>query len=351
MLTAFLTAFLLALGLRKIAPFIGLIDHSGLDVRKPHQGRPALVGGAAIVITILGISLFRHSMTLPDSLQPVLTGMALLALLGVMDDARHVPALRKLALQTAIVFGVFVFYNFKLTTLGQLFGYSSLNLPDYIAFVFTGLCTLAFINAFNLVDGLDGLSGGIAAVNLLLFGGIAGAAGFIEIHSLALLLFAAVCGFLVLNMRSPLRSKALVFLGDGGSLSLSFGLACFALYLGNAYTTNPALPAPVVYAFLLAYPLYDMLIVMWNRYRNGHSIVAPDTAHMHFLLKRLHLSDKAIAPLLILVSAVYALIGLLGWRYGLSQSVLAGLWIVLLVGHFFFYKLVLHRIEQMTKNS
>ncbi|MGM0421654.1 MAG: MraY family glycosyltransferase [Pseudomonadota bacterium] len=350
MLTAFLTAFLLALGLRKIAPFIGLIDQSGLDVRKPHQGRPALVGGAAIVITILGLALLQYSTDLPDSLRTVLSGMALLALIGVIDDARHIPALRKLALQTIIVFGVFLFYNFKLTTLGNLFGYTPLNLPDYIAFPFTALCTLAFINAFNFVDGLDGLSGGIAAVNLLLFAGIAGAAGFVELHGLSLMLFAAVGGFLLLNMRSPLRSKALVFLGDGGSLSLSFGLACIALYLGNAYAVNPALPPPVVYAFLLAYPLYDMLIVMWNRFQNGQSIVAPDTAHMHFLLKKLHLTDKAIAPLLILVSAVYALIGLLGWRYGLSENVLAGLWIVLLVGHFFFYQRVLHKIEQTAKS-
>lgn len=338
-LSAFISSFLFVLGFRKIAPKLGLIDESGREKRKDHHGHPALVGGAAITLAVVFASFIWFSGFQLETLISLILGMGLYFLLGIFDDAFNIPALSKLFLQILIATGIIFFFDFALHNLGHLYGGDDIFSLGDLAPAFTLMCILIYINAFNMIDGLDGLSGGVALVTLIFMGLISIIGGLVVMQDLIIILSMATLGFLVLNIRSPLRRKALVFLGDSGSLSLSFALAWCAIYMGNEYSANYNLPAPITYAFILAYPIFDMLIVMMSRFNKGLSIFAPDTNHLHHLLKRKGISIGNISALLIGLSGSYGLVGLILWQADIQQNISLLIWFLLLAVHYGFYRL------------
>ena len=341
-LSAFLLTFLLCLVIRKASPRMGLIDITGREARKDHGGKPALVGGIAIFLGLFSTSFFWLT---PSTFQTFITlfwGMAMFLALGIYDDARHVPALAKLGLQIIIASIVVFGFEMKLYNLGYLNGEDLFSLGD-LAGVFTVICILVFTNAFNLVDGLDGLSGSIALIMALTMGGIANISGLIHIQDVLMILASCLCGFLILNMRSPLRKKAIVFMGDGGSLSISYALAWTAIALGNEYSATPLTPPPMTYAYILAYPIFDMLTVMLDRFHRGNSLFAPDTNHLHHVLKKLGLRVRVVALLLTALSTFYAVTGLALWICDIPQNVSLILWGIMLGAHYALYRYLVRR--------
>lgn len=330
---SFLLSFGLVHFLRRIAPKLNLIDESGSETRKDHHGRPALVGGSAIIAASLIAAAVWFSTEQLNQLVPLIWGATLYTLLGIFDDAKNVPALSKLVLQIFIAFTVVIFFDFSLYNLGHINGYDVFSLGN-LARSFTILCILAYINAFNMVDGLDGLAGGIAFISFLILGGIAFVGNLIALQDMLMILAMSTFGFLVLNMRSPLRRKALVFLGDGGSLSLAFSIAFCAIVLGNEYSADNSLPAPIIYAFILAYPIYDMITVTLRRFSAGSSIFAADTNHLHHLLKKRGLTVGKTSISLIILSSIYSLTGIILWLLHPPQKLCLGIWILMLFMHY-----------------
>ncbi len=330
---AFGLSFGSCLALRRLAPKLGLIDFSGKEERKDHHGNPSLVGGAAIVLSAIIVSTIWFISPL-DNITPLLWGMALYVALGMWDDAKNIPALTKLSMQVLISAGVIYLFDFALHNLGHLSGNDVFSLGD-LASVFTLICILAYINAFNMIDGIDGLSGGVAVSTFIFLWLIAFTAELIQLQDILLILTMATLGFLVLNMRSPLRRKALIFLGDGGSLSISFAIAYCAVSLGNEYSANTALPSPIIYAFILGYPIFDMLVVMAKRFSKGLSIFAADTSHFHHLLKVRGIKIPLVPMILIGLSAFYSIAGLLLWKFDVSQNLCLVIWFALLALHYY----------------
>ena len=329
---------LLCYGFKKIAPKLCLTDSAKNNNRKHHSGAPAQVGGLGIIITFFAVILAF----IPVSFDPVplLMGTGLLLLLGVYDDSHHIPVVPKLLTQIMIVVSVVFLWGFTLENLGQITnGNNVLALSSTIAPIVTGVCILAFINAYNLIDGLDGLAGGLASIILTIMVCIALSGGLYSIAFIIGIFIASLVGFLTFNMRHPFQKRASIFLGDGGSLSIGFMISWSAIMLGNAYAFNQdVLPPPIVYAFLLAYPIYDMIAVMITRALKRKSIFTPDNLHLHFLLKDKGLSDGQVCWLLILFAIIYSAIGLLGDYFGLSQLSLALLWCVIIPCHLAIYR-------------
>ena len=331
------TTVLLALILRRYAPYLNLMDTSGQEDRKHHQGKPAQVGGLAIIASVTTVLGVYYGSALPPSFWPIITGALLLAIMGSIDDARHIPALRKLFFQIVIVLIVILGFNLQLATAGDIFNFAKL--PPYVGFLFSLFGFLVFINAFNFIDGLDGLAGGIAAVILLTMLIIAfqnhGATAGPIILIVGLL--GSLCGFLSLNLRTPFRKKAIVFLGDAGSLSIGFMIAGLAIELANTSVWISEIPHPVIYAYILAYPLYDMMAVFIIRGFKNKSLFQADMTHLHFLLKKTGYADGRIALYLILLSCIYGGIGLLLWNFDMSDMISALLWVSLFAIHFLLY--------------
>jgi len=339
--TICLTVFILSTGLtillKRFAPRLRLIDVAGHDARKLHTGKPALVGGIAIVISSLAVlsllNLIPHSLTF---------GLLAFLALGVYDDAKAIPALPKLSLQIIIILIAVSALKLNIHDFGYL-----IDSEDYFqlsewSIPITALCILVFVNAFNLIDGLDGFSGGIATIMFAFFTGISWSVSIIWLTYVFLILIAAVAGFLIFNMRSPLRQKASVFLGDGGSLSLGFSIAWGAITLNNEFIDYPnTLPPVLVYAFILAYPILDMLTVMSLRKLDGQSIFSPDNMHLHFLMSKTGLSNGKVCVVLLTLATLYASLGVFAWQLGFSNIVMLGLWFGLLGLHVLIYKALL----------
>jgi UDP-GlcNAc:undecaprenyl-phosphate/decaprenyl-phosphate GlcNAc-1-phosphate transferase len=281
---AFLATVLSIGVLRAPATRLGLVDRP--NRRKRHQGRVPLVGGLAVLV---GLS--AGWVSAPDGWSPhwsLAFGIALLAVVGLADDIRHISSRLRLAVQLVAALAV-VAAGLQIGSLGNLLGTGPIYL-GWLAIPFTVLCIVMMINAINMLDGADGLAG---SVTLLAAAGLAALAlidGVPGIAFAALILASALLGFLIFNLRSPWVTRASVFLGDSGSTVLGFVLAFLAIALTQRGGTDIA---PISVAWVLLFPAADMLSVSLRRIRYGRSPLAADRSHFHHVLLRAGLSVRA----------------------------------------------------------
>ncbi|MFQ5690676.1 MAG: glycosyltransferase family 4 protein [Gemmatimonadota bacterium] len=312
----FFAGFLLSLGLsilltrwlRGVAPRLGLVDRPDGE-RHRHAEPIATVGGIAIFLTvavalmgILGVASLAGDLP-PGSraLYPILIGAAAMHLLGVWDDLRDLSARTKFLGQLAISLAVFA-GGVRLTTV-YVPGLGLLDFALPVSLLLTVLWLLAITNAFNLVDGVDGLAGGAALLaTLTMF-----VASLTYGHQLAALLLvvtaAALLGFLHFNF-----PPATVFLGDGGSLFLGFLLAGLGLTSSTKAATAVAIAIPVV-AFGL--PVLDTVLAMTRRFLRGERLSEADRRHIHHRLMELGHSPRKVAIILYGACGAFALASLL----------------------------------------
>lgn len=329
--TAAFTVYLIH-RLRGPAEQLGLVDEPG--GRKSHVGNVPLVGGVAIFAAFALTALL-----LPSELQPyrpMFAGIGLLLITGLLDDLRDLRAFERLAFQVLAGTIVVVWGGLWIEHLGRvpligMFQFGWLSGP------FTVLCVVVLINAVNMIDGMDGLCGGVvfaALAWLVTLAAVAGGSG--SGLALPILLAAGVLGFLVFNLPLPWRSRAAVFLGDSGSTALGFVLAWFAIEA--VFGMNGSVP-PIVVAWILALPVSDAIALTLRRLLKGQSPMASDREHLHHVLERAGLANSTACYVLLACSVVFGGVGVGGWLLGVPEWVLWIGLIALFAGHF----LLVHR--------
>ncbi len=265
---------------RRTAWRLGLID--GPKLRGVHAEPVAKSGGMAIVtalvVSLLAQMVAARALGLDDAylrdvnhLYLLLPALAI-AGLGLLDDLRPLGAAAKLAVQAAAAtVAWFLFFRIDHVSAAGLFELSAglLSLPLTVIFI------VAVTNAFNMIDGVDGLCGGAAFIALLGIGGFSLLGG--ELHlELALPLGAAALAFLRFNLGKP---KA--FLGDSGSMFLGFLVATLSL---RAVTrTDGALDVLPLF-LLLSLPVVDITAVFFRRLLQGANPLRADRGHIHHIL-------------------------------------------------------------------
>ena len=280
-LLSFVTAFIVTL--LTIPPLINLINHYRLyDVptaRKLHVSPVPTMGGIAFVAG-LGVSLL---LWLPLHNEPgqVAFFFSVLALLfvGVMDDLKDLSAKYKFAIQLSIA-ALIALSGIRITSFNGLFGIYSL--PLFSQYFFTILAIAGITNAFNLVDGIDGLAGGLAFMSLITLALFLTLSGDTNTALIAFALAGGVLAFLYFNF-NPAR----IFMGDTGSLVLGFIIAvlCIRLLQVNTVASLPVLPnAPVFVLGIVLVPVFDTLRVFTLRTWRGSSPFKADRTHIHHLL-------------------------------------------------------------------
>ncbi len=280
-LLSFVTAFIITL--LSIPPLIALINHYKLydipNARKLHKSPVPTMGGIAIVAG-LGISIL---LWLPLQAEPAQVAFffAVLALLiiGVMDDLKDLSAKYKFAVQLSIA-ALVALSGVRITSFNGLFGIETL--PLYSQYFFTVLAIAGITNAFNLVDGIDGLAGGLAFMSLITLGLFLSFSGDVNTALIAFALAGAVLAFLYFNF-NPAR----IFMGDTGSLVIGFIIAvlCIRLLQVNTFANHPVLPnAPVFVLGIVLVPVFDTLRVFALRTWKGGSPFQADRTHIHHLL-------------------------------------------------------------------
>jgi len=288
-----LTRLMITLG-----PRLGLMDEP--DDRRIHQIPIPRAGGIAIWLSFLGAAwlckVFHPGVLEGAQYQQFWVfsiSSALLVVVGFIDDSRGMRASVKLCGQIAAALLYFILDpSFREMT---FFGSQ---LPIVVTgLIFIGWCVL-LINAFNLIDGLDGLCSGLVVVSLFVIAGLVLANGRMNDALMILIMLAAVAGFMRFNF-NPAR----IFLGDAGSMMLGFFLATSATQIGGERAVIGAIMLPIAFAGV---PLLDVLLAIWRRSARNHlsksrgkaqvgGVFSADKDHLHHRFLALGMSQRKVA--------------------------------------------------------
>lgn len=282
------------------------------EERSAHQYRVPTYGGVGIFMAFSVLSMTFACMggCPPEVLGRMLGLMAALCILfflGVKDDMVGLDPLKKFLGQLAAAAIVILVTGVRIQSLGGIFGIGEL--PYAVSVGFTFFVFLLVGNAYNLIDGIDGLAGSIALIAALVFGGFFLVAGSKAMAVSAFVLVGALLGFLRYNMSYTQR----LFMGDSGSLFLGFLLAYFSvLFLNKNQPGNPGAilsNAPVLVLSVLSFPLLDTLRVFMLRVREGRSPFSPDRNHIHHRMLAKGLEHKQTTALIALKTILVLAVG------------------------------------------
>ncbi len=329
-LGALLFSFVLTKLVRDVAIRKGLVV-APAQPRHLHQHALPRLGGVAIVFSFLLATVAALLVTrfvnpgLPPSLKPLLTILPpaiLIFLLGVYDDIRSVGPYWKFLVQ-AIAGSMLFASGLRILDLPVLFGAHQFSW--FTGLPLTILWVIAITNAFNLIDGLDGLAAGSALFSTLVVFVVALLGNMPLISLITLALAGAILGFLRYNF-----NPATIFLGDCGSLFIGFMLSALALFGAQKAPTIIAVAIPVV-SFGL--PILETSLSVLRRFISGRPVFTADREHIHHKLLQRGMSHRQVVILLYGVSAMFALLSLFllwptGSTLGLVLAVLGtGIWI------------------------
>lgn len=307
-------AALLTLALIGPARRCGLVDHPG--GRKQHAAPTPLVGGVAIFLTFLIVNWLLDG--LPGGSWSLLFAMTMTVAIGVADDAHEIGHRAKFVVQVLAALVIVSGTAVHVTHFGNLLGLGELALGKW-SYLVTVIAIIGVMNAINMIDGVDGLAGTIVLMPLLILAGVAVNSGDVRLGVEILALAGAVAGFLVFNLRSPWRPRALIFLGDTGGLLLGLLLAWYSIKLAGS---EESAIRPITAVWILAAPLLDMGSVMLLRLTQRKSPFHADRQHMHYVLLDAGCSASQVVAINALASLAQAFIGLTALSLGVAESIM-----------------------------
>lgn len=317
---------------------MGLVDIP--NERKVHEGEIPLVGGIAILIAVATAHLIA-GVLFPGIVlaQPELAfylGAALLVIVGMIDDYRELPPSTRIIVQVFVVLimiygGGLVVRNFGAMPISG--GELALGVS---AVPFTIVASIGVINAVNMSDGLDGLAGSLTLVSLVGFLVATLTLGHGEQVELLVLLIASVMAFLLFNVTIPGKRRALIFLGDAGSMLLGFAVVWFAISLSQG--PDRAIRPSSALWFLIV-PVFDAVCMMGRRVARRRPMFSADKEHLHhiFLLAGFTVNETVLT--MAALAAAGVLVGLAGTYYDISDWVMIGAYVIC---GLLYYTMIMH---------
>jgi UDP-GlcNAc:undecaprenyl-phosphate GlcNAc-1-phosphate transferase len=287
----------------------GLMDHP--EARRIHSKPIPRAGGIAIwvsfVLTTTACRLLFPSLLEPGMLR-LLDGFLIagfiLMIVGILDDRKGLPPLVKLAGQILASASYFIYAPPQAET---IFGF---HIPAYLIAFFLIGWSILLINSFNLIDGLDGLCGGLATISLAFVAVVSISNRGMDGGVVILIMIAALLGFLRFNL-NPAR----IFLGDAGSMMLGLFIATNATAMGGRRAIVGSILLPLAIAGV---PLLDVLLAIWRRSARGLveryggagpgklRVFSPDRDHLHHRLLDSGMTQRKAASVLHATAVVLA---------------------------------------------
>lgn len=263
--------------------------------RKVHKVGTPSMGGIAFIGSLLITLIFVFPISDLADLKFLIAGLTIIFVLGIRDDISSLDAKQKVVVQLLASIIVVEYSGIYLQDIQGFMGIYELS--PIIGKGLTVFIIIALTNSFNLIDGIDGLAGGISLVALLFLGINFFHSGNYTLSLIAITLASGIIAFLYFNWYP---SK--IFMGDTGSMSLGFVLSIFLVSFINI--SNPILAedisAPIAIAIsMLIVPVYDTLRVMIKRLLGRKSPFKPDKNHIHHILLKVGFSHGQAAMLLI----------------------------------------------------
>ncbi len=222
----------------------------------------------------------------------------------IFDDIKGLRAVTRLFLQSLCVLGLILMSDVYLHSFGNLFGFGEIDL-GFFGIPITIFCIVGVMNAFNMIDGLNGQCASLCLVTFVSVMIITNSLGSSNLFPL-ILPIGSIVGFLMYNL-GIFGEKRLVFLGDNGSNSLGFMCAWVLVYFSSLQESNIA---PVTALWLIAVPFIDAMNVMISRVLRGIKPLSAGRDHIHHKLLDQGLSQLSIYIIIISIALILALVGL-----------------------------------------
>lgn len=309
--TALIASLVITPFIIKLAERIGAMDIPK-DNRRVHKAPVPLIGGLAIflafVVTVIGF------IPLPEQKEIIglLLGGTFITLSGLLDDIRPMKARTKLLFQIAaaiilVCFGVTI--KFVTNPFDRLTGISDIGWLTIPATIFW---IVGITNAFNLIDGLDGLAAGVASISSITLFIVCMLNGRVTTALLTAALAGSTMGFIPYNF-NPAR----IFMGDTGSQFLGFILAAISIQGAIKSAAAIVITVPIL---ALGLPIYDTLTSIIRRYLNKKPVMQADKGHLHHKLLDMGLSQRQTVLVMYVISIVLGLSAIFATELSPVQS-------------------------------
>jgi len=329
---AFVVTAVLTLTLRPLAFHLHLTDKPG--GRKHHIGEIPLVGGIAMLIAILVTAMVALK---PSIHAAFLVATVILVGVGVFDDRYNTRTSTRLAAQICSALVMMLGGDLYLRDIGDPFGSGLLGL-GFLAMPISVLVTLTVINAFNFVDGIDGLAASMALIALTAGALAAGLRA--PAVAMAAMACGAILGFLPFNFPAFRNRHLRTFMGDAGSTLLGFIVVWFTVTISQGEHRSLS---PVAALWFALMPLSDFFSCIVKRAAKGKLPLQPGREHFHYILMRAGLNARQVLAVLVAFGVFYAAVGLIGVSRKVPDWALFAPWITLLgLQHFIIKRLAVH---------
>jgi len=275
--------------------------------RKLHVGAIPLIGGIAVYIGFV-LSLMVIAQGYDVSFKYFLMASGGMLLVGMLDDKFDLSVRLRMFCQLVAASVMMFASGDKIEYLGNLLMFGDIYL-GWFAVPFTYLAVMGAINAYNMVDGIDGLIGGLTFTSMLSLSLLFILQGCLLESWVALCLVVALIPYLVFNLSradNPRRTK--IFMGDAGSMFV--GLSVVWLLAIGSQGETPAFK-PVTALWVIAIPLMDMAGVMIRRKRKGQSPFKPDRDHLHHIFMRAGFTSRQTLICITVISFLISMFGVL----------------------------------------
>ena len=273
--------------------------------RKFHKRATPLTGGigillAVIISTEIYLDMYNLKGYMPEFSQKLYIASIPLLILFLIDDFKNLRPLHRLIIQVTLSLYVIFSTDIYLSNLGNLFGFGEIQL-GILSIPFTIFCVVGIMNAFNMIDGINGLCAGSAMMALLFIGFYSG----LMYDSVLIIIIGSMIGFLIFNLRFFGKKRG-VFLGDSGSNLIGFWVAWCAIY--SSQNTIYQVEA-ITMLWFVSIPLLDCIGLIFSRLVRGISIASPGRDHIHHKLM-LNYSPEGSLGIILLISLCTGLLGI-----------------------------------------
>lgn len=327
MIFAFIVSFAFTFAttplVRRFAFKIGAIDIPK-DNRRMHKKPTPRIGGLAI---IFGFTVATLCFAQPSrQLYGTLSGAAIIAIMGVIDDCKNLPAKLKFVIQIIAALVVVFAGDIKIdvfTNPNFLSDNPYWVLPEWLSVTLTVIWIVFITNAVNFIDGLDGLAAGVSAIMSISLVFISIRVGEYSIAILGIALMGSCFGFLPFNF-----NPAKIFMGDTGSTFLGFMLATLSI---QGVFKSYAVISFAVPLLILGLPLFDALFAMIRRILRGQSPMTADRGHLHHRLVDMGFSQKQTVFILYAISGVLGITAVLLAESGVLRALLLVICVLILL--------------------
>lgn len=266
--------------------------------RKFHKRITPLTGGMAILISLLISSKLYIDFNNLNDYVPEFTYNLVIAsipllLLFLIDDFKYLKPSYRLLIQILSSAFIIQTTGIYLVTLGDLFGFGEINLGVF-SIPITLFCIVGIMNAFNMIDGLNGLCAGCGIVSMILTGLYSG----LIFDSMLILLIGSIIGFLIFNLRIFGKKRG-VFLGDSGSNLIGFWVAWISIYASQnqLYTIYP-----ITLLWFVAIPFLDCIGLIVSRLFEKQNAFKAGRDHIHHKLLQKYTPEKTMLIIVIFSS-------------------------------------------------